>query len=87
MGEFEMKQQIPLNFILKITFPPIYRANTTLAELTRNHSAESTKLKAMLKKEEISKASLTEQLMQKTKENEELVKICDELINGSQANN
>lgn len=41
----------------------------------------------MLKKEEISKASLTEQLMQKTKENEELVKICDELINGSQANN
>lgn len=53
--------------------------------MTRNHSAEVTKLKAILRKEEISKASMTEQLLQKTRENEELVKICDELINGSQA--
>lgn len=44
---------------------------------------ELTKLRAQLKKEEISRASIQEQLLQKTKENEELVKICDELINGS----
>lgn len=39
------------------------------------------KLTAQMKKEEISRQSLMEQLSQKTKENEELVKICDELIN------
>lgn len=42
-----------------------------------------TKLKALLKKEEISLESIKEQLIQKTKENSELVKICDELINGT----
>jgi len=60
-------------------------ANNTLAEISRNHQAEATKLKALLKKEEISRASVNEQLIQKAKENSELVKICDELINGSQA--
>lgn len=48
----------------------------------KNHSIEITKLKALLKKEEISRLSMNEQLIQKTRENEELMKICDELING-----
>lgn len=48
--------------------------------MLRNHQAEVTKLKAQLKKEEISRASVHEQLIQKSKENAELVKICDELI-------
>lgn len=34
-----------------------------------------------MKKDEISRQSIMDQLSQKTKENEELVKICDELIN------
>jgi len=59
-----------------------FSANNKLAEITRTHQAEVTKLKAQLKKEEISRASCNEQLIQKTKENNELVKICDELING-----
>ena len=63
----------------------LFSANNTLAELNRNHNAEVTKLKALLKKEEISRASVNEQLIQKTKENSELVKICDELINGTQS--
>lgn len=50
--------------------------------LTKTHSIDLTKLKAQLKKEEISKQSISEQLLQKSKENEELVKICDELITG-----
>ncbi|XP_063701438.1 transforming acidic coiled-coil-containing protein 2 isoform X2 [Culicoides brevitarsis] len=58
-------------------------ANIKLAEQVRSHNLELTKLRAQLKKEEISRASIQEQLLQKTKENEELVKICDELINGS----
>lgn len=48
--------------------------------MNRTHQAEVTKLKALLKKEEISRASINEQLIQKTKENAELVEICDELI-------
>lgn len=39
-----------------------------------------TKLKANLRKAELASQSATEQLQQKTRENEELVKICDELI-------
>lgn len=54
--------------------------------MNRSHQAESTKLKALLKKEEIARASINEQLVQKSKENSELVKICDELINGTQSN-
>ena len=57
-------------------------ANNKLDFLIKNHSSEMTKLKAILKKEEISKLSISEQLIQKSRENEELVKICDELING-----
>lgn len=55
-------------------------ANTKIDEATRNHSQESAKLKAQIKKEEVYRISINEQLIQKSKENEELVKICDELI-------
>lgn len=59
-----------------------FRANGKLDELSTKHNIELTKLKAQLKKQEITQASLQEQLQQKQRENEELVKICDELING-----
>ncbi|XP_058057132.1 uncharacterized protein LOC131208408 isoform X2 [Anopheles bellator] len=55
-------------------------ANTKIDEANRNHSQESAKLKALIKKEELYRISINEQLIQKSKENEELVKICDELI-------
>uniref|UniRef100_W8AQC4 Transforming acidic coiled-coil-containing protein 2 n=3 Tax=Ceratitis capitata TaxID=7213 RepID=W8AQC4_CERCA len=58
-------------------------ANKKLESLNKEHSIETTKLKALLKKEEISRASINEQLQQKSRENAELVKICDELISGS----
>ncbi|GAB0088244.1 hypothetical protein DMENIID0001_026370 [Sergentomyia squamirostris] len=58
-------------------------ANNKLDTLAKQHSQETAKLKALLKKEEISRLSTNEQLLQKTRENEELVKICDELISGS----
>ncbi|XP_067615884.1 serine-rich adhesin for platelets isoform X3 [Eurosta solidaginis] len=57
-------------------------ANKKLESLNKEHNVETTKLKALLKKEEISRASITEQLQQKSRENAELVKICDELITG-----
>uniref|UniRef100_A0A182NNM8 Transforming acidic coiled-coil-containing protein C-terminal domain-containing protein n=1 Tax=Anopheles dirus TaxID=7168 RepID=A0A182NNM8_9DIPT len=55
-------------------------ANTKLDEAIRNHSQESAKFKAQIKKEELNRISINEQLIQKSKENEELLKICDELI-------
>ncbi|XP_053682233.1 transforming acidic coiled-coil-containing protein 1 [Sabethes cyaneus] len=58
-------------------------ANNKLAEIVQTHAQEITKLKALLKKEEVYRASMKEQLSQKVRENEELVKICEELINGS----
>lgn len=58
------------------------RANKKLEALAREHQLETTKLKALLKKEEIARSSMSEQLAQKSKENAELVKICDELISG-----
>ncbi|XP_055522445.1 transforming acidic coiled-coil-containing protein 1 isoform X2 [Wyeomyia smithii] len=61
-------------------------ANNKLSEIVQNHAQEVTKLKALLKKEEIYRASVNEQLSQKTRENEELVKICEELINGGTTN-
>ncbi|XP_037940871.1 transforming acidic coiled-coil-containing protein 1 isoform X5 [Teleopsis dalmanni] len=57
-------------------------ANNKLELMSKEHHIEAAKLKASLKKEELARASLSEQLQQKARENNELVKICDELING-----
>lgn len=58
-----------------------FRANHELDSIRRSHQAEISKLKAMLKKAELRATSLEESLEQKTKENQELTAICDELIN------
>lgn len=60
----------------------VYRfsANTKYEQQTRTISLENTKLKAQTKREEINKNAVAEELSQKKKENEELAKICDELI-------
>lgn len=60
-----------------------FSANEKLDSLSKSHHQEMAKLKAIMKKEEISRNGLQEQLEQKTRENTELVKICDELIGGS----
>ncbi|XP_037040800.1 transforming acidic coiled-coil-containing protein 3-like isoform X2 [Bradysia coprophila] len=57
-------------------------ANTKLEQQTRTISLDNTKLRAQIKREEIHKNAVAEELSQKKKENEELVKICDELISG-----
>ncbi|XP_065722717.2 uncharacterized protein tacc isoform X3 [Drosophila suzukii] len=57
-------------------------ANKKLDTYAREHADESKKLKALLKKEEISRVSMTEQLQQKSRENADLLKICEELIYG-----
>lgn len=57
-------------------------ANKKLDTYSREHADETKKLKALLKKEEISRVSMTEQLQQKSRENADLLKICEELIYG-----
>ena len=52
-----------------------------MENMKRNLESESSRVKAVLKKTEMKLASVETTLDQKTKENEELTKLCDELIN------
>ncbi|XP_026332879.1 uncharacterized protein LOC113239931 [Hyposmocoma kahamanoa] len=56
-------------------------ANEELQKINRAHEAEVLKLNAMIKRKELHITSLEETVSQKTKANEELTAICDELIN------
>lgn len=83
MGQLEMLVVLYRNqyyfFFLNI-FSLYSRANDKLENLSKVHTIDNAKMKANLKKEEVNRIALQEQLQQKTKENEELVKICDELL-------
>lgn len=56
-------------------------ANQELEKMNKSHEAEVLKLNAMIKRKDLHITSLEESLAQKTKANEELTAICDELIN------
>lgn len=65
----------------EVTSESLAKANETLESVKKNHSIEVTKFNATLKKHEIKISSLEESLVQKTRDNEELTRICDQLIN------
>lgn len=69
------------NNLKQITSDNLAKANETLDNLKKSHSIEITKLNAVIKKHEITIASLQESVVQKTRDNEELTRICDQLIN------
>ena len=56
------------------------QASEKLAETKSSKEAEILKLRALLKKAELNVSSLDQKVGKLTKENEELTKICDELI-------
>lgn len=56
-------------------------ANEELQKINKAHEAEVVKMNAMIKRKEVHITSLEETVSQKTKANEELTAICDELIN------
>ncbi|XP_073505201.1 transforming acidic coiled-coil-containing protein 3 [Phyllobates terribilis] len=56
------------------------RANEEIAQVRSKAKAEATALQATLRKEQMKTQSLERSLEQKTKENDELTKICDDLI-------
>lgn len=64
-----------------VTTEALNKANETLENLSKNHNVEIMKLNATVKKHEITISSLQESLAQKTRDNEELTRICDQLIN------
>ena len=55
-------------------------ANKKLGEVKQSKAAEIAKLTALLRKAEIEVSSLEKQVEQKSKENQELTTICDDLI-------
>ena len=57
-----------------------FRANQRLESVRKSRESELAKLQAMLRKAEMKVTSLERVVDQKTKENQELTKICDELI-------
>ena len=56
------------------------KANREIENMAKSQDAEMARLSAMLKKAEMKVTSLERCVEQKTKENEELTAICDELI-------
>ncbi|KGL85052.1 Transforming acidic coiled-coil-containing protein 3, partial [Tinamus guttatus] len=58
----------------------LHQANEEIAQVRSRAKAETTALQASLRKEQMRIQSLERTLEQKTKENDELTKICDDLI-------
>lgn len=69
------------NTLKHVTSENLDKANETLENIKKAHNVELTKMNATIKKHEITISSLQESLTQKTRDNEELTRICDQLIN------
>ena len=63
----------------------MFRLAKDLAQVRSNSEREVSALQAKLKKEQMSSFSLTTALQDKSRENKELTKICDELIAGAES--
>lgn len=84
LAEYEagiQKYESLYNDLKQVTEDKLSNANDTLDIIKKNHNVEVTKLNAIIKKHEITIASLHESVVQKTRDNEELTRICDQLIN------
>ncbi|XP_031769058.2 putative uncharacterized protein DDB_G0282133 [Galleria mellonella] len=82
--EFEenlVKMQSNYELLKQHATSKLNHANQELEKMNRVHEAEVLKLNAMIKRKDLHITSLEETLAQKTKANEELTAICDELIN------
>lgn len=82
--EFEenlLKMQNNYELLKQHATSKLNHANTELEKINRSHESEVLKLNAMIKRKDLHISSLEETLAQKTKANEELTAICDELIN------
>ncbi|XP_049877467.1 uncharacterized protein LOC126374791 [Pectinophora gossypiella] len=69
------------NDLKHVTSEALNKANETLDTTKKNYNMDIMKQNAIIKKHEITIASLQESLTQKSRDNEELTRICDQLIN------
>ncbi|KAJ0173475.1 hypothetical protein K1T71_010624 [Dendrolimus kikuchii] len=84
LAEFEenlTKMQNNYELLKQHATSKLNHANQEFEKMNRAHEAEVLKLNAMIKRKDLHITSLEETLAQKTKANEELTAICDELIN------
>lgn len=84
LAEYEaglQKYESLYNSLKEATEDKLANANETLDSIKKNHNAEVTKLNAIINKHMITITSLHESVTQKTRDNEELTRICDQLIN------
>lgn len=84
IAEYEagmQKYESLYNNLKQVTADKLANANETLDNMKKQHNVEITKQNAIIKKHEITIASLHESVVQKTRDNEELTRICDQLIN------
>ncbi|XP_061384497.1 uncharacterized protein LOC133320361 [Danaus plexippus] len=84
INEYEsgmQKYEALYNNLKQVTSDNLEKANEELENVKKSHSVDITKLNAIIKKHEIMISSLQESLAQKTRDNEELTRICDQLIN------
>jgi len=74
------KQDQKYNMLKAHAEEKLEEANREIDKIARSQDAEKAKLTAILQKTEMKARNLERTLSQKTKENEELTNICDELI-------
>lgn len=83
LAEFEQsvkKMQANYDSLKQHATAKLNQANVELEKINRAHETEVLKLNTVIKRKELHIHSLEESLIQKTKANEELTAICDELI-------
>ena len=66
--------------VFRFDLLPNFRANSRLDEIRRSRQSEIARLEALLRKAEMKVSSLERTVDQKSRENQELTVICDELI-------
>ncbi|XP_034834179.1 putative leucine-rich repeat-containing protein DDB_G0290503 [Maniola hyperantus] len=76
-----LKMQKNYDLLKQHATSKLNHANLELEKLNKAHDAEVLKLTATIKRKDLHITSLEESLTQKSKANEELAAICDELIN------
>jgi len=74
------KQDQKYNMLKAHAEEKLEEANREIDKITRSQDAEKAKMTAILQKTEMKVRNLERSLAQKTKENEELTNICDDLI-------
>ncbi|KAG7163082.1 Transforming acidic coiled-coil-containing protein 1-like [Homarus americanus] len=79
--ELERNQALEDLANVEVAFSDVHRANEEFKTMRKANDQEMTKMAALLKKAEMKIMSLQDSFDRKTRENQELTQLCDDLIN------